>query len=173
MAAPDTIHVEVSPWRMLLVAGGAVVMAVLAGLIAFRILPIDDLSDAGQLGALAGVPFFGLCAAIAVWRVIALRGPVITLSPDGFRDVRVAVDLIPWTAIQGVTTWQAQGQRVMVLAVRPDVERRLALTPIARWTRDLNKRLRADGLAIGTTGLAMGYDELFTATVARVSAHRG
>ncbi len=168
MDTSRTIEIGVSPWRMALVLLGGLVMTALAALIAFHVVPNDHLTATQQVAAVVGVPFFGACAAVAAWRLAVLRGPVVTLSSDGFRDVRVAADLIPWTAIEHVTTWRHRRQRAMILAVRPEVETGLALTRIARWTRGANRRLGADGLAIMATGLTMGYDELLAATTARV-----
>ena len=168
MDASGTIEIEVSRWRMALLLAGAVVMSALAGSIAFQVLPVDHLTTMQRAAAIIGVPFFGLCAVIAGWRLAALRGPVVTLSPDGFRDVRVASETIPWPAVERVSTWQANNQRAMILAITPEVERRLSLTPIARWTRGANRRLGADGLAIAATGLKVRYDDLLAATTARM-----
>ena len=163
-----TLTIGVSPWRMLLLAAGALVMAGLSATIVFRLIPTERVGDTQEVAALVGLPFFGLCGAVAIWRLAALRGPVVTLGPEGFQDVRVARDVIPWSAVQAVTTWQAHKQRVMVLAVRPEVERGLALTPIARWTRGANRRLGADGLAISAVGLKIRYDDLLAETTARL-----
>ncbi len=163
-----TLFIGVSPWRMLLIAAGAFAMAGLSALIAFHLVSTERITATQQVAAVVGVPFFGLCGLVAVWRVAGLRGPVVTLSPEGFRDVRVAPDLIPWSAIRAVTTWQHRRQRAMVLAIRPEVERSLALTPIARWTRGANRRLGADGLAISAVGLTIRYDDLLAETTARL-----
>lgn len=116
--------------------------------------------------------FFGLCAAIIVWRIAALRGPVITITPEGIRDVRVAREFIPWNAVYGISTWAYQHQRVMVLAVDPAVEARLGLRPIARWTRGANRKLGADGLCITAQGVKIGYDQLLATSVKYLNAAR-
>jgi hypothetical protein len=73
---------------------------------------------------------------------------------------RVAAEAIPWKAIARICTWQYRGQKVLVLAVDPGVERGLSLTRAARWSRKANRALGADGLCIAVTGLNVGYDKL-------------
>jgi hypothetical protein len=91
----------------------------------------------------------------------AQRGPIVTISPGGLRDVRVAADPIPWRAIKGISTWQMQRQTVLVVAVDPATEARLALTRLARWTRSANRKLGADGLVVSSQGLKVGYPTLY------------
>ena len=61
--------------------------------------------------------FFSLCTIVGLWRLIAARGPVVTISPDGIRDTRVAAEFIPWNAVTAISTWKFRGQEAMVLAV--------------------------------------------------------
>lgn len=114
----------------------------------------------------ASMAFFGFCLAIAIQRLLTQRGTVITISPDGLRDVRVSPDLIPWAAIQSLSTWQMQGQQVMVVAMKPGEEEKLTLTRIARMSRGANARLGADGLAVTAQGTKIGHDELMATTIA-------
>ncbi|MGF1650294.1 MAG: STM3941 family protein [Hyphomicrobiaceae bacterium] len=111
-----------------------------------------------------GLIFFSYCLAGIIWRAATVRGPVITLSPEGLRDVRVAAEPIPWTAITGLSTWSFAGQKIMVVAIEPDVEARLTLTTLARSTRSANAKLGANGLCITPTGLDVTYDDLFEAS---------
>ena len=174
MDTSATLAIRISPWRVLLLAVGALAMATLSGLIAFGLIALDDTSDRLTVTALSGVGtlFFSLCAAMWLWRLVVLRGPVVILAPDGFSDLRVARGVIPWEAIGAVRTWQLQSQRFMILSLAPEIERGLALTPIARWTRGMNRRLGANGLAIASTGLKIGHGTLLAETTARVQAAR-
>ena len=107
-----------------------------------------------------GAAFFGLCTCVGVWRLLTSRGPVITISPEGIRDTRVSVEVIPWSAVSGISTWEYSGQKAMVVALKPGVEEGLGLTSIARWTRDANRALGADGLCVTASGLKIDYDTL-------------
>src|SRR3954469_9968601 len=92
------------------------------------------------------VVIFGVCAALALRGLFGLRGPVVTISSQGFRDTRLAAELIPWRAVRGVSAYNgalAWQQRVMVLAVDPVTEARLTLPLLARLTRRPNRWLGA------------------------------
>lgn len=95
-----------------------------------------------------------------------MQGTVVTLSPQGIRDIRIAPEVIPWSAIRNVSTWKSQSQRIMVLDVDPETESRLPLSKIARWTREANKKLGADGLCVTAQGINTDYDGLLDATLA-------
>jgi hypothetical protein len=169
-----TIEIAYSPWKMLGLLAAGVVLTALSVVIAFELVPgvHARASDFHKLAAYVGMPFFGLCSIIAAWRLATQRGPAVTITPAGIRDVRVAAEPIPWSAVRGISTWQFQRQKIMVLAVDPAVERALTLTAIARSTRAMNARLGADGLCIAATGLKIAYDTLFeTACAYAARAH--
>lgn len=110
--------------------------------------------------------FFGACTMIALWRLLTQRGPVITLSPQGLQDVRVSADVVPWTAIETLYTWQHSGQKVMVVGLKAGEEQKLRLTTIARLSRGANAKLGADGLAVTAQGTKIGHDDLMAAAIA-------
>ncbi|MGW6131414.1 STM3941 family protein [Cellulomonas sp. NPDC055163] len=120
----------------------------------------------GWVGAL----FFGFCGLVWVRRALVQRGPVVTISPEGFRDVRVARETVPWADVLEISTWTHSGQHVLVLRVADDVWDRLALTTIARASRRANRALGADGLAVTAQGLRTSYPELFRLTVEAAAA---
>mgnify|MGYP001171580111 FL=1 len=149
-----------SIWKAILLVLGS------AGFVAASILMIIGVIDGVRFGLRAdtvgwiGLAVFGLFLLIALWRLFAMRGPVLTISPQGLRDVRVAANVIPWTAIERVSTWQMQKPNFLVISVAPAVEERLGLTRMARWTRGANRSLGADGLCIGAQGLPLSFDDL-------------
>jgi hypothetical protein len=157
------LEIRQSPWRMIgLIVAGVVLTALSAG-IAFDLLPDLHASSYQELVSYVGVVLFALCTAIAVWRLLSVRGPVVTVTPEGIRDTRIAAELIPWGAVARISTWQYRGQRILVLAVDPAVERRLTLTRLARWSRRANRALGANGLCIAVAGLDIGFDALLAA----------
>jgi hypothetical protein len=85
---------------------------------------------------------------------------VITISPEGIRDTRIATALIPWSAVSNISTWEFSNQKAMVLAIPPGVEDQLGLTRMARVTRDANCALGADGLCVTAAGVKIDYDTL-------------
>jgi hypothetical protein len=120
-----------------------------------------------------GLLFFGLCTAIAVWRLLSAGQTVVTITPHGIKDVRLAADVVPWNAIRDVSTAEVAGQKFIVLAVDPSIEKQLALTRAAKWSRGPNRMLGVDGLCVSAIGLKLDHDGLVGACVAQWRAARG
>jgi hypothetical protein len=97
----------------------------------------------------------------------------VTITPEGIRDSRIARDVIPWTAVQRISTWTHSGQNIMVLAVDPAVESRLSLTQIAKITRAANPSFGIDGLCVTAQGLKMSNEDLLRNCMAYAAAHEG
>ena len=149
-----TIDIKQSPWEMLKM------LAIGIGFVATSIF----IANQGNIFYLAigifGIVFFGALTLYVLWRLLTQLGPVVTVSPAGVRDKRFAADTIPWSDITGISTWSAYNQPAIILAVRPEVEKRLRLSFMTRMTRRANTSLGADGLAIASQGLSMGHDAL-------------
>jgi hypothetical protein len=152
------VAIGASPVRMIGLVLAGVLMTAASGFVAVMYAGRSD-DFAEIFGGLAAV-FFGACTVMLLWRWATTRGPVVTITPDGIRDVRVAEEIIPWGAVIAISTWQSSGQSVMVLAVDPAVEAHLTLTRVARWSRGPNRLLGADGLCITAQGLQISYDQL-------------
>lgn len=160
-----------SPWKIL---------AMLLGCIAFMVasvLMITGVIDGIRLGLRAdtvgwiGLGVFGLFGLFILWRLLTMRGPVLTVSPKGLLDIRVAAKIIPWGAVERVGVWESNRQKLLVLGVAPDVESKLELTRMARWTRGANRALGADGLCIGAQGLKLRFDDLDRLVMAYLEHH--
>jgi hypothetical protein len=153
-----TLIIESSPAKLFGLVGLGLLMTVCAIFVAF--VPGVDLF--GKIvGGYFGIVFFGLCTCVAVSRLLKSPRTVITISPEGICDRRVAAALIPWSAVTRISTWSYRGRnRCVVLALKPGVEARLGLTRVARWTRGANRALGADGLCIMPAGLKVDYDTL-------------
>jgi hypothetical protein len=154
-----TIEIAGSPGKLILLVALGVLMTAASAAIAFGLIP--DVDIVVLIISYFGVVFFALCTIILVRRLLGARSPVVTITPEGIRDTRVAADLIPWSAIRSLTTWEYAGQKVLVLAVEPTVEQKLTLTTIAQWSRAPNRALGADGLCVTAQGLQTDYDTLF------------
>ena len=156
-----TIEFHASPARLLTLLAFSAMSTGIAAVLAFRLLPGTAADAAAVSAGYSGLVFFSFCAAVAIWRLMAERGPVVTVSPEGLRDVRVAKEPIPWRAIKGISTWQMQRQTVLLVAIDPAAEARLTLTRLARWTRAANRKHGADGLVVSAQGLKIGYPTLY------------
>jgi hypothetical protein len=165
----QTLVIENAPGKLLLLAGVGIVMT--ATSIAVFFLPGAVSLVRIVIGGF-GTVFFGLCTGVWLWRLFRWRTPVVTISPEGIRDTRIAAEMIPWSAVTGISTWQFSGQKVMVLAMRPDVEDRLGLARAAHWSRGANRALGADGLCVRAAGLKIDYDSLLQISKDYANAQR-
>lgn len=169
-----SLEITGAPGKMLLLVFGG--LAFVATGYLMTLASEDTYRQSATVVRLIGyvsIAFFGLCALIGMWRLLTLRGPVILISPAGFRDVRVTHDVVPWPAVQSVQTWSHSGQRIMIVALKPGEEAKLKLTRIARMSRGANARLGADGLAVTALGAKISHDTLIATTLAYVHAHGG
>lgn len=166
------LEIEASPWKMLGLAVLGVGMTALSAAMAFRLLPNVGAGSFYEFVGNLGVLFFGLCTGLVLWRALRQRGPVVTITPEGIRDIRVAAEFVPWSAVKAISTWSCNRQKFIVFDIDPEVESRLTLTRIAKWTRGANRGLGADGLCIGPQGLKIGYDKLLDICAAYVEAAR-
>ena len=179
-----TLEIKGSPWKALKMVGASAMMAALSAAVAFHYLPNVRPGSLVEFVGYAGVLFFGLGTLLLIWQYFRLRGPVLTLTPDGIRDSRLSAQAIPWKAVSSVSAWDismAAGKsaaaavpaplpvhgtravansRTVVLAVDADTENRIVRTRLAKWMRNANRGFGADGLAISPLGLAIGFDEL-------------
>jgi hypothetical protein len=156
-----TIEIHASPARLLTLLAFSLMSTAIATALAFRLLPGMSADPAATTAGYTGIAFFGFCAVVALWRLYGQRGAMVTISPEGLRDVRVAPQTIPWRAVKGIATWQMQRQMVLVISIAPEAERRLTLTTMARLTRGAHRSLGADGLVMSAHGLKIGYPTLF------------
>ncbi len=161
------LEIEGSPRKYFAFGLLGILMTLGSAAVAFS---IGEPGSFGQFVGYAGLILFGLCTVLLFWRALTSSGPVVTIAPEGIRDLRVAAEFIPWAAIRNVATWTFQGQKVMVLAVDPAIEDRLTLTRIAKWTRSANAKLNADGLCVTAQGLKMDFQTLLDTTIAYAAA---
>jgi hypothetical protein len=157
----DVVEIKTSAPRTLGLIFLSILLTAFSAAIALDVLPGERIGLVHRALGIVGVLFFGLGTAAWLWRHLGRRGVVLTISREGVRDTRIAPEMIPWSAVRRMFTWEYSGQRILVLDVDPAVERTLHLSAIARWTRKANRKLGADGLCIATHGLRINYDELF------------
>jgi len=159
---PQRVEIRSSPTKTTGLIVGAIGMTAGSASMAFRVLPGIDAGSFGEFVGYVGLVFFGLCTVLIFWRFLTTRGPVVTMDVQGICDTRIAKKVIPWSAVRDISTWEMSGQKVMVLAVDPAVEAGLNLSRIARWTRQANRSLGADGLCVTAQGIKTTYATLFS-----------
>jgi hypothetical protein len=160
------VEIEASPVKLLGIAVISVVLTALSTAAALRAFPKIQPGSFAEFSGYVGMLFFGACTLFAVWKALTTHGPVVTITREGIRDSRIATELIPWSAVKDITIWKYRRQRFMVLVVDPVVETGLNLTRVARWSRNANRALGADGLCVGANELKIGFDDLLATSLA-------
>jgi hypothetical protein len=155
------VEFHASPTRQLSLLVFSVFSMAIATALAWQLMPGMPSDPTAVSAGYTGVLFFGFCAAVAIWRLWVQRGAIVTVSPAGLRDVRVAAEPIPWSAIKSISTAQMQRQMVLLVAIDPAAEQHLTITRVARWIREAHRRSGVDGLVVSAQGLKVGYPTLF------------
>jgi hypothetical protein len=121
----------------------------------------------------AGIAFFGACLISVLWRLLNSSAAVITISPDGIRDTRIAAQFIPWDAITRISARSyGIGMTSMVLVLKSGATEQLLLTRLARLTRIPNRFFGIDGLAVvGGIALKTDFRTLLQTTLAYARAY--
>jgi hypothetical protein len=166
----DVMEIKGSPVKLIGLFALGVLMTALSAALAFGWIPAGPIAEAVGW---SGLVFFGLCTAICLWRLFTANQTIVTITPHGIMDIRVAADVVPWSAIRNVSTAEVQGQQFVVLAVDPSIEQQLALTLVAKWSRGPNRMLGVDGLCVSAVGLRINHDSLFRACSAQWRAATG
>lgn len=169
----STIEIGYSPLKMLGLAMLFLTLSAAAGGVAFGLILDIAPNSARRFVGWLGFLFFGLATGVICWRGATQRSPILTLSPCGILDTRVAPEVIPWRAVHTVSTWSAYCQKSMVLGIDPALMARLSLTRHARWTRNANRLFGLDGVWVQLQGLKIRYRDLLAAAIAyREAAHQ-
>ena len=102
-----------------------------------------------------------LLAAVLAWRFVrhARGGPVVFLSPAGFRYLRMSADTIPWCAITRVSSRQTGAYRFMTLTLDPQFRTTFRMSLLYR----LNAALGASELKVPVHRLNIHLHDLLAA----------
>ena len=169
MKTAPTIEIEASTKAAALrIAGGFAAIALFVAVACHVVPPTDDVLDLmiGGVGTAASL----LWTLLAVWRLATLRGPIVTIGPQGIRDRRIAGEMVPWSAVARISTREDSRRKEMVLWVDPGIERRL--TRKTRWTVRRDADRRRGGLCVTALGLRTSHETLFATTLAYLEAWR-
>lgn len=159
--------------KLSLMSVGGILTTALSALIAAGWHPRAQPTSSGEILGYVGVLFFGSATYLTLKRLASIRSPILTLTPDGFFDVRISTAPISWSVVDDVTTWKRFGQKLVALRIAgPEIDR-LPLTRIAKWNLGINRTLGAGELHLGAHDLPLGHRELLELCIAYVAAARG
>jgi hypothetical protein len=166
-----TITIEGSTEKLVSLTLVGVLLTAGAGALAFGLVPEDALF--ARLLGLTGLVVFALCTLVAAWQLLSQSGPVITMSPQGIRDTRIAAETIPWSAVTNVSTLKYRYSRSVGLSIDATIEARLTFSRIVRCTRPINLAFGEEELPISASGMKTDFEMLMASTMAYWQAWRG
>ncbi|MBR0899439.1 hypothetical protein JQ616_31190 [Bradyrhizobium tropiciagri] len=106
----------------------------------------------------AGIILFGSITIHALVRWLGPRQPVLFMTRDGFKDIRISADWIPWSTVLSLKNYRDKG---IVIDVDPDfVRKHLRLGPVARFMRTANGLFGNRGLWVVAFPLGISAREL-------------
>jgi hypothetical protein len=117
----------------------------------------DGIGDYDTTVGYAGVVVFGLVTCRLIWMLPSERGPVVTVTPYGIRDLRIGNDFLLWESIAEVSAEERRGHKVIVLTPTPAFQRQVSCT------RATSRTAPADRVVIRPEGLTMDFDTLLRA----------
>ncbi len=161
-----------SPLRTLALVAGGLAFGVLGAAMAFGYFDGIEPWSKGWLAGWAGLIFFLACAVLGLAQAMT-RGAVVTVGPQGVRDVRISPDWIPWAAITGISERSVKGTHLLNLRIDPAFEATLSLTRLARWSKGANAAVGYGGYSITAAGLKGGFAALKRAVVDGLARARG
>ena len=134
----DELHIAYSKLKLANAALGGLPLIAAALALSFGWLPGTEGGFTRATGWVA-LLFFGACLGVILWRLFGSRGDVVTMTSDGLVDQRVVSGAIAWRAIRVVSVWELSRQKVIVLKLDREIEKSLALKPVAKWTSGPNR----------------------------------
>ena len=119
-----------------------------------------------------GIILFGSATFQAIVRWLGPGGqPVLFMTRDGFKDVRISADWIPWSAVLSLKDYRGKG---IVIDVDPDFLRKnLRLGSVTRFTRMANGLFGNRGLWVAAFSLGISSRELLDAMASHIARRTG
>ena len=153
-----------APVRIALLVAGSLGFVLLGAWLAGLLGPIDLTGVRGAAWARPvgwlGMAFFGLTGVIGLRRLFE-REDVLRIGQSGIWYRHWSNDLIPWPAIVGVSVWEHQRQKVVVLKLQDPA--RFPSSTLAGKLAAANRALTGGDISISLTGTDRSVDETLAA----------
>jgi len=149
-----------------LLLGGLVFAAAGAWMLSLEeaeIVELRRLSNPTLFRGIAAVALAGgaLCVYFAIRKMFDSR-PGLVLSAEGILDNSsgVAAGLIPWADITGFTVYEVHRTKMLIVMVRDNEKYLQRGNPVQRALHRANTRMVGSPIAISSSTLKIGFDEL-------------
>jgi hypothetical protein len=107
-----------------------------------------------MLLGLVGIVLCGSASVQMARRLFSAPTPVVFVAGDGFKDIRISAEWIPWSTISSLTDpYGGKGSRGFLIAVKPGYAPKLRLSFVSRFTQLGNRLLGHNGLWVVTVTL--------------------
>ena len=175
--ADQTMELRASPIRLL---WGAAFASIGLGATVWA-LANEALPPIVYLCAWVGAIGCAFVLALMFVRALTIRQPVITLSSDGFLDIRISSAVVPWKLIREISVGTIRGSsyyprdsKALFLYLPASSWQNLPLKRFVRWMLPLilNRAHGYEGLAIGHGEFDTSFDT-FSAVVTAYAEARG
>lgn len=160
----DPFVANLSPWRILLFASGALVFVIgglwLAG--AFGEPPASSRYSEGGRTAIGWLcaGFFGLVS-LAITKQLFGSAERVVVNAKGIRAVQWSDELIPWAEITGIGTWKHRANSFIILVLKnPE---KYPGRGINNWLRSIERLYTGGDVWINLIGTDKNLDEALMA----------
>jgi hypothetical protein len=107
-----------------------------------------------MLLGLGGIVLSGSVGVQMLSRLFGAPTPVVFVTGDGFKDLRISTQWIPWSAISSLRDpYGGKGSRGFLIAVEPGYAAKLKLSFVSRFVQLGNRLLGYNGLWVVTVTL--------------------
>ncbi|MEL6287725.1 MAG: STM3941 family protein [Pseudomonadota bacterium] len=158
---------RLSPWRIVFMLIGCATIAFVGGYMTTR--PDWFVAIVGGLMA-AGFTAIAV-SLISRWATFGSE-TVLAIAPEGLLDLRLAPQIIPWSAIRDVDVWRSASSRGIVLTVDEAVLGMLELTRAARLSQVVTSGLGPNQLPVSALELNTDFKTLFIEITDAWKLHR-
>ncbi len=153
---------------------GSLTLTVLAslGVGAAVWLKADILSTTALIAFLLGTAgLVGLSFLIARM-LFSSDAPVLMISPEGVRDLRLSKDTVPWSDVQDVRVRRNRHVKVIELVLNKEADKSLTFRPIPRLLRNVERLSKSVKFNISAHGLLISHNQLLATLEAYAQAHK-
>jgi hypothetical protein len=123
-------------------------------------LPASEISEMAVIAAYVGIPFFGVCAIVGA-RQLFRTEPVLQIDENGILWRRWSDEVIPWSAIRGMSILEIRRQRSLTLKlVEPE---RYPGKGLLGLLAGANRALSGGDINLNMAGTDRRFDEMLAA----------